>query len=748
MVFAVLGPTADSYANESSSLFFIGRDQNRSQAAQATASITMATIETIAGNGKAGFSGDGGAAVDAQLDTPQDVVLHPDGSLLIADFNNHRVRRLDLKTGILTTIAGDGINAATGDLRPATEASVASPKSLAVDRQGNIYVSTLHRVRVIYTNGIIDLFAGSSIGDAGDGVPAREAKFNTPGGITFNLDGGLLIADILNHKIRKVGTDGMVTTIAGTGLQGRQGDGGSPSLAEFDSPIDLAVGPTGTIYIAERLGNRIRKIQDGIVGTLFDTNVDQMFLGPKGLAIYNDLFLYVASDDHRIRRINLFDGRPETVAGVGVPEYVGDNGSAMEAGLNLPAGMDLDSDGNLYVADSGNHCIRKITIPPHDIPPTPTPSPTPTLGPTGTPTRTPKPRTPTPTQTPVPTATPTATPTALLEGQLAPAIPSGTSLGPNYLYFTNQTQVTIAAAPESGKTKVVLSSTSDGHGPLLTRDTIVLGVSHPDGTIASATITFKDLSTPIPPENITKLFAKGKNIVNGRLIDTKGSGYSTFPLFVVVFNSPELRNLPDVRGLVGEELKNVFSLSDFISDRDTPMEDIAWTISAASDCPKIVRDGNNFLSFAASSKSLQSKFTVKASDGVFDVSQEVVVKVSSFRLQEFVLPDAPLVEDFAYISPYSLRYQLDPPNVNIADVPFDTSFEAGRGLKSANVARGVLFLFPDFPGGKVVQTLPVSIIAQRQSNPLDYDGAVVNVVPSFPQARETRNGIMIFPPIR
>ncbi len=702
--------------------------------------IDSATIETVAGTGIAGNSGDGGPALAARLNAPQDVEIHYESSLLIADTLNHLIRRVDGQTGIISTFAGNGRSGTSGNRLPATEASLASPRGLAVDGNGNVYVSTLHMIRVIDPSGIIDLFAGSVPGDAGDGVPAREAQFRTLGGLAIAPNGGILVADIMNHKIRKIRPNNIVVTIAGTGIQGGRGDNGLATQAELDNPVDVAVSPTGIIYIAERFGSRIRKIENGIITTLFDVQMDSRFTAPRGLAVFETFYLYFSSEDQRVRRMDLTDRNVSIVTGTGTPGSRGDGDAASLAELNMPVGLTLDSAGNLYIADSGNNKVRRILIPPLEVTPTPTlthtptitPTPTQTSGPTFTPTRTPRQRTPTPTSTPVPTATPTATPTALPEGQLAPPIPSGVSLDENYVFYTNETRVTIPSATDTGKVKVVLSSSRDGQGFLLTEDTIALSVIHASGTISNSTITFSELSNPIPPRDITELFAEGRNRVKVRLVDSKGATFSSFPLFVVIFSAPVLKDIPDIRLLVGEGVDNVYSLNDFIKDRDTPVEDISWVIEGDPEAPVILRGLNNSISLEAINRPLESDFIVKATDGIFQVTDDLHVKASTFRLQEFILPDAPLVEDFAYVSPYSLRYMVDPPDVNIADVPLEAAFETGKGLKAANVARGIVYLFPTFPGGKVIESIPVSILGKRQSNPSDFDGSVLYTASVFP----------------
>lgn len=705
----------------------------------AAAQINQATIETLAGTGVAGYNGDEIEASFARLNFPQDVAVQPNGGILIADINNHRVRRIDPNTRRITTFAGTGENASTGNLLYATEAAVASPRGLAVDSFGNVYIATLHQIRAVRPDGIIDLYAGSVEGDNADGVPAREAKFRTLGGMAVDIDGGVIVADILNHKIRKIRPDGIVVTLAGTGLQGSSGDGGPATLATLNTPVDVAVHPSGDIYIAERLGNSIRVIRDGIIYTAYSKNLDSTFSGPRALTIFNGAYLYFSSDDQRLRRRNLYNGFAENVAGTGQAGNSGDGGPAISAQLSGPVGIAADANGRILIADSSNNALRRVDIPREDIPATPTPGPTaiPTTTPTPTPTifptRTPRPRTPTPTQTRIPTFTPTATPTPYPEGQLAPDIPGGISPQPNYVFFTNETSVNVPFAPSTGKSKIMLSSSPDGTGGILTRDTIGLTVTQSSGVVKSTTITFSDISTPKVAQDISSLFGEGRHKVSVRLIDSKGAGYSSFALYVVVFTSPVLSDIPDIRVLTGENVDKVIDLDAFIYDQDTPVEDIIWSVTSTDpENPKLLRGADNTISVESSSRPREKSYLVSASDGIFTVSETVKVKASSFRVTDFILPDAPILQDFAYTSAYSLHYFTEPPGVNIADVPFQATFTAGQGLKAAHAAHGELFLIPDFPGEKINKPMTVSFVGKRVSNPDDYDGAILHTSSIIP----------------
>lgn len=711
------------------------------QVLPAQANLSEATIESIAGTGTAGFNEDGVPALDARLNFPQDVAVHPDGRLLIADTNNHRIRAVDPTTGLISTFAGNGTPGNTGNLLFATEATLSFPRGIVSDEEGNVYIASEHQIRMVQPNGVIDILAGSVSGDNTDNVPALEAQFRTLGGMAVDLDGGIIAADIINHRVNKVRPDGVVVTLAGTGEQGGGGIGGPASEAQLNGPVDVAVHPNGEIYIAERLGNRILVIRDGMLFTVFSSSDDPEFFGPRSIGFQGDRWLYISSDDHRIRRLNLETGVVERAAGTGSGGFAGDGGPAIEAQLNSPVGIAVDSNADeLFIADSFNNRVRKVSLPPvpQEQGPTPTPTfpvtPTPTITSTPTPSRTPRPRTPIPTPTAIPTQTPTATPTPFPTGQLAPDIGEGLSPTPGHQFFSNSTTVSVPFDPDSGRSQVFLSSTPDGNGEILTRDTIALSVEKPAGTIENVTITFTDPDTPQPPEDISGLFDAGRHEVSVRLLDQSGNGFSSTALYVVVFTSPVLHDLPDIKVLMGEDAENVYNLNNFLYDQDTPLEDIEWTIAESVAAPRIVLGSQDQLSVEAGLDPEEKTFRVQASDGIFEVSEEVTLKVSSFRLEDFHLPDAPLVQDFAHQSAVNLHRIARPTGVFLADVPFSATYPTGEGIRNVELAHGDIFVFPEFPGNQATQPQEIAIVGRRQSNPRDYDGAVLQSSSAIPPA--------------
>ena len=233
--------------------------------------VTSYTITTIAGSDAA--SGDGGPATEAQLTFPYGVATDADGSFYIADTENHRIRKVDAE-GIITTFAGTGEEGFGGDGGPATEAKLDWPSGVAIDAAGNIYIADQEneRIRKVDTEGIITTFAGSggyNYRGEEDGIPATEARLNWPTGVAVGPNGHVYITDSYNNLIRKVDSEGIITTIAGTGRtfgffeepdEEDVGDGGPATSARLDWPIGVAVDADSNVYIADRGHHRIRKL--------------------------------------------------------------------------------------------------------------------------------------------------------------------------------------------------------------------------------------------------------------------------------------------------------------------------------------------------------------------------------------------------------------------------------------------------------------------------------------------------------
>jgi trimeric autotransporter adhesin len=335
---------------------------------------TTGVITTVVGNGNTGFSGDGGQATSAELNVPNGVGVDSSGNLYIADTFNNRIRKVS--GGIITTVVGNGTCCFSGDGGPATSAAVSQPVAVAVDSAGNLYVDTYNRIRKVSyatsTTGLITSVAGNGIaGFSGDGGPATSASLNTPAGVTVDPAGNLYIADSENYRIRKV-SSGMITTLAGNGNYRFSGDGGPATSASLNFPEGVTVdSAAGNLYIADTYNNRIRKLSGGTITTVAG-NGNTGFSGdggsatsaslshPQGVAIDSAHNLYIADyTNNRVRKLS--GGTITTVAGNGAFQFSGDGGPAPSASIAQPGGVAVDSAGNLYIADTYNSRIRKVS---------------------------------------------------------------------------------------------------------------------------------------------------------------------------------------------------------------------------------------------------------------------------------------------------------------------------------------------------------------------------------------------------
>ncbi len=336
-------------------------------------------IVTVAGNGTNGSSGDGGAAAAAQLWLPAGVAVDATGNVYFTDYANHRVRKIS-PSGVITAFAGNGALGSSGDGGPATSASMNSPIGIAVDATGNVYIADLgnNRIRKVTPAGVISTVAGTGgYGYGGDGGPATGARLSSPAGVALDASGNLFIADTFNARVRKVdaGT-GRIITVAGTGQLGSGGDGGAATSARFFNPAGLAVDAAGNLYIADTGDQRVRRVNasDGRVNTVagngtFGYNgddipaVDAQLNAPLYITFDAAGDLYIADQvNHRIRKVTMSTGRITTVAGIGAAGSAGDGGAPTGAQLFYPTGVAIDRSGNLYIADYGNHRIRKTLL--------------------------------------------------------------------------------------------------------------------------------------------------------------------------------------------------------------------------------------------------------------------------------------------------------------------------------------------------------------------------------------------------
>ena len=327
-------------------------------------------ITTVAGNGTNGYSGDGGPATNAKLNSPQGIAVDAVGSLVIADFSNNRIRKVDTN-GIITTIAGTGVSGYSGNGGPATNANLHTINGLAADARGNIFIAEFNggTVRKVDTNGLIMLVAGG--GSSGEGSLATNTTINGAQAVAVDKLGNLFIADYYFYRIQKVGTNGVITTVAGnptaTMSGGFAGDGGQATKASIAAPYDVAVDSLGNFYIADAANSRIRKVDtNGIINTVIGggasssdgiqgTNTSLSF--PVAVGVDHNNNLYVTSSI-RIRKMDT-NGVMTTVAGGGNNDS-SDYGPATSARFASPMGVAFDAQGNLYVADQGRQRIRKV----------------------------------------------------------------------------------------------------------------------------------------------------------------------------------------------------------------------------------------------------------------------------------------------------------------------------------------------------------------------------------------------------
>ncbi|MGI4870115.1 MAG: hypothetical protein ACRYFX_02935 [Janthinobacterium lividum] len=288
----------------SGNVYIVDQYNNRIRKVTATTGV----ISTVAGTGTGGFSGDGGAATNAQIQNPVGVAVDGSGNIYIADQDNQRIRKVTATTGVISTIVGTGTGGFSGDGGAATNAQLNNPVGVAVDGSGNVYIVDYNnnRIRkVTATTGVISTIA---------------AALNSPTGVAVDGSSNVYIADQNNQRIRKVtATTGVLSTIAGTGTAGFSGDGGAATSAQLKNPIGVAVDGSGNVYIADQFNHRIRKVSAA--------------------------------------------GVISTIAGTGTAGFSGDGGAATSAQLYYPAGVAVSGSGNVYIADQYNHRIRQLATP-------------------------------------------------------------------------------------------------------------------------------------------------------------------------------------------------------------------------------------------------------------------------------------------------------------------------------------------------------------------------------------------------
>lgn len=333
------------------------------------------TITNAIGDGTAGFGGDGGAATAAKLNFPMAMVRSSTGTLFITDAFNFRIRSVQ-GDGIIRTIAGTGTRGFTGNDGPAPAALIESSYGITTDPAGNIYFSDSlnHMIRRIGTDGRMTRVAGTGFASfTGDGGDALNASLFMPTGIVVDAGGNILFSDSQNHRIRKVGTDGKISTVVGTGFPGSSGDGEPATQASINSPQGLAMDSIGNLYITETVGQRIRKVSvDGTITTVAGAGspgfsgdngpaTSALLAYPRSVYVDGSGTVFIADTlNNRIRAVTE-DGKIQTIAGNGSFGDSADNIAATDAPLRFPRAIVPDGSGGLYLLDTDNHRVKLLT---------------------------------------------------------------------------------------------------------------------------------------------------------------------------------------------------------------------------------------------------------------------------------------------------------------------------------------------------------------------------------------------------
>ena len=340
------------------------------------------TISAFAGSGEKGFAGDGGPARAAKLDQPFDVAFDRAGNLHFSDTFNHRIRRVDAKTGDISTVAGNGKKGFGGDGGKATEAMLNEPYGVELDDHGNLFIVDRLNFcirKVDAKTGTISTVAGTGgkSGYGGDGGPADKAGFKEPNGLCLDRMGKIYVADVADQRVRVVDLKtGVIRTFAGNGTKKSAGDGGRLDDATFAGPRAVAFGPDECLYVVEREGNSVRRVNvaKGTIERFAGTGkkgytgdggkaLEATFDGPKEIDIDKDGNVFVVdTENEAIRRIDAKTGVVATVAGKGRTKTpgLGDGGAATAATLGRPHGVAVGPDGAVYIADTNSHRIRVV----------------------------------------------------------------------------------------------------------------------------------------------------------------------------------------------------------------------------------------------------------------------------------------------------------------------------------------------------------------------------------------------------
>ena len=340
--------------------------------------VNAQIIITVAGDTIGGYNGDGALATTKHLNNPFGVATDLNRNLYIADMANNRIRKVNVSTGLVSTVAGNGSFGFSGDNNAATSAKLANPYGVAVDAAGNIYIAdrSNNRIRKVDASGTITTIAGSTAGYTGDNSAASGSQLSAPTGVAVDGAGNLYIADYNNNVIRMISAaTGVITTVAGNGTQGYMGDNSAAISAQLYHPTGVTVDVNGNIYIADNGNNVVRMVtaSTGVITTVAGNNaLGQGYGGDNAAATSAQLSrpwgvaviagnLYVSDyGNFRIRKVNNTTGIITTVVGNGTSGYFGNCGNPTSAKLSYPAGLASDTYGNLYIAEYNNNTIRKV----------------------------------------------------------------------------------------------------------------------------------------------------------------------------------------------------------------------------------------------------------------------------------------------------------------------------------------------------------------------------------------------------
>jgi uncharacterized protein (TIGR03437 family) len=333
---------------------------------------SQGTLSTFAGNGTAGFAGDGSAAKSAELNIPRGICVDSSGNIYVADWANNRVRKI-VSGGTISTVAGSGILSYSGDGGTATKAQLNTPGGVAVDAAGNIYISDTGNnvVRQVTAKGVISTFAGTgTAGFSGDGSAANKAQLNGPQGVAVDNAGNVYIADAGNLRVRVVGTNGNISTFAGSGSPGYTGDGGPATSAKFYLPGAVSTDKSGNVYIADFQACVVRKVvASGTISTVAGNGgcgyggdggpaTAALLNDPAGIGLDPSGNLYITElGDNRVRMVST-TGTITTIAGNGADGYTGESVPALSSKLAAPNGVVADASGNVYISMAGNRIMQ------------------------------------------------------------------------------------------------------------------------------------------------------------------------------------------------------------------------------------------------------------------------------------------------------------------------------------------------------------------------------------------------------